>query len=128
MIKIVDDVASLSLSTCFAQPPTLLSLHQLTDAQPPNLTAFCGDTVTLTASRKELRARFDETRRSSGALGAQEIDQALADAAEAADFLRTFVVQAKLNERGNYEMKLESHHADTVAEEAAIRGSRSKKE
>ena len=94
----------------------------------PNLTAFRGDTVTLTASRKELRARFDETRRSSGALGAQEIDQALADAAEAADFLRTFVVQAKLNERGNYEMKLESHHADTVAEEAAIRGSRSKKE
>ena len=33
-------------------------------------------------------------------------------------------MQAKLNERGNYEMRLEPHHADAVAEEAAIRGSR----
>ncbi len=96
--------------------------------------AFRGDTVTLTASRKELRARFDESRRSTSLGGGSEqqqqqqeqIDQALADAAEAADFLRTFVVQAKLNERGNYEMKLEPHHADAVAEEAAIRGSRKK--
>ena len=92
--------------------------------------AFRGDTVTLNASRKELRARFDESRASLAGQEQQQqqeqIDQALADAAEAADFLRTFVVQARLNERGNYEMKLEPHHADTVAEEAAIRGSRKK--
>lgn len=111
----------------------LLDLRSLTpdllhlSTKNHNPPAFRGDTVTLTASRKELRARFDESRLSS--LGTQqEIDQALADAAEAADFLRTFVVQAKLNERGNYEMKLEPHHADAVAEEAAIRGSRRSEE
>lgn len=95
---------------------------------PPS--AFRGDTATLKASRKELRARFDDSRATLAGGGGQQhqeqIDQALADAAEAADFLRTFVVQAKLNERGNYEMKLEPHHADAVAEEAAIRGSRKK--
>ena len=103
----------------FLPPPQ--KRHQLDSA-------FRGDTVTLNASRKELRARFDENRASlsSGGQQQEQIDQALADAAEAADFLRTFVVQAKLNERGNYEMKLEPHHADTVAEEAAIRGSRKK--
>lgn len=114
--------------------PSLPPLNPDPSLLPPSpktqlIAAFRGDTVTLNASRTELRARFDESRASLSSAGVQQqeqIDQALADAAEAADFLRTFVVQAKLNERGNYEMKLEPHHADAVAEEAAIRGSRKK--
>ena len=32
----------------------------------------------------------------------EEIDRSIGEAYEAADFLREFVVQAKLNERGNF--------------------------
>ena len=60
---------------------------------------------------------------SSGATG-EAARQLLADAEEAASFLRTYVVQARLNERGNYRMTVQPHHADTVAEEAALRGPR----
>ena len=73
----------------------------------------------------------------------------LADGLEAADFIKTFVVQAKLNPRGNFgeacmpaahnlipsvvlqqkavpqlsaEMQVQPEHADATAEEAALRG------
>ena len=32
----------------------------------------------------------------------EEIDRSIAEAYEAAEFIKTFVVQAKLNERGNF--------------------------
>jgi hypothetical protein len=41
-------------------------------------------------------------------VGGQEQDRLLAEGVEAADFLKTSVVQAKLNERGNYGAPLSS--------------------
>lgn len=74
----------------------------------------------MTASKSELRSKFDQA---TGADG-DAATSAVADAHEAADFLRTYVVQAQLNERGNYRMTVEEHHVDTVAEEGEIRGPR----
>lgn len=95
-------------------------------AHPPpplSLSAFRGDAHALAASRAELRSKFDE-----GASASDPADAAarVADAREAADFLRTYVVQAALNERGNYRMTVQPHQADTVAEEGAIRGPKRK--
>jgi len=86
---------------------------------PPLPTAFKGDAHALAASRAELRSKFAE-----GAAVADPADVArrVADAREAADFLRTYVVQAALNERGNYRMTVQPHQADTVADEGALRG------
>lgn len=86
----------------------------------PNHAAFKNDAHALAASRAELRSKFGEA---AGAAG-DDAARAVADAHEAADFLRTYVVQAALNERGNYEMRVEKHHVDTVAEEGEIRGPR----
>lgn len=94
-----------------AQTPTL--------APHPLLSAFKGDAHALTASRVELRSKFAE---GAAVTDASEIARLVADAREAADFLRTYVVQAALNERGNYRMTVQPHQADTVAEEGALRG------
>lgn len=69
-------------------------------------------------SKLELRSKFEANRRvaDSGA-----VKKLLAEGEEAASFIKTFVVQAKLNDRGNYEMKVQPHHADATAEEAALR-------
>ena len=77
--------------------------------------AFKGDAPTLQASGAELRARFEEHRALAGAAR----DRALAEAREAAEFLASHVVQAELNERGNFAMQVEPRHAHTLAEEAA---------
>lgn len=80
--------------------------------------SFRGDQYMLHNSRKELRSKFEANRQVSDC-GA--IKKLLAEGEEAADFIKTFVVQAKLNKRGNFEMKVQPHHADATAEEAAIR-------
>jgi len=72
----------------------------------------------LQQSRRELRSKFEANKSVSDQAAQNKL---LAEGEEAASFIRTFVVQAKLNERGNFQMKPEPHHADTVAEEAALR-------
>lgn len=69
-------------------------------------------------ARREIRSKFQA---SAAEQDHGRLKQLLGEGREAADFIRTFVVQAKLNKRGNYEMKVEKHHANTEAEEAAIR-------
>ncbi|KAK9826730.1 hypothetical protein WJX81_002385 [Elliptochloris bilobata] len=80
--------------------------------------AFRNDDEMLLKSAQEIRSRYQAA--------ASETDPAAvarlcAEGEEAADFIRTYVVQARLNERGNYAMQVEEHHADTIAEEAALR-------
>ena len=40
--------------------------------------------------------------------------------ADAAQFIRDFVVQAQMNERGNFAMKPEAHHAGMEAEDTVL--------
>ncbi|KAL3146600.1 hypothetical protein ABBQ32_000835 [Trebouxia sp. C0010 RCD-2024] len=80
--------------------------------------SFKGDHFMLQSSRKELRSKFEANRLVSDTTAVKKL---LAEGEEAASFIKTFVVQAKLNERGNFEMKVEPHHANATAEEAAIR-------
>ncbi|KAK9831574.1 hypothetical protein WJX74_000763 [Apatococcus lobatus] len=83
--------------------------------------AFKGDAFMLQQSRREVRHKYQEA---AGLTDPAEVQKKVAEAKEAADFIRTNVVQAQLNERGNFAMQVEEHHADSTAEEAAIRPSR----
>lgn len=67
----------------------------------------------LPAARVEIRERFEEGRSASEP---GEVAQRISDANDAAEFIRGFVVQARPNERGNLELKLEPHHANKQAE------------
>ncbi|KAK9864299.1 hypothetical protein WJX84_004057 [Apatococcus fuscideae] len=83
--------------------------------------AFKGDAFMLRQSKLEVRHKYQEA---SSLTDAAEVQKRVAEAKEAADFIRTNVVQAKLNGRGNFAMHVEEHHADSTAEEAAIRPNR----
>jgi complex III assembly factor LYRM7 len=61
--------------------------------------AFKGDTVMQTGAVKEIRDNFKKNR---DITDPEEVKKLVGACYEAADFLSTFVVQAKLNERGNY--------------------------
>lgn len=102
------------------RPPTPAALAAYRDVLRAARQAFKNDAHALAASRAELRGKFNEAADAQGDAAAA----AVADAHEAADFLRTYVVQAELNERGNYAMTVEKHHVDAVAEEGEIRGPR----
>mmetsp|Transcript_22651 Transcript_22651/g.70347 ORF Transcript_22651/g.70347 Transcript_22651/m.70347 type:complete len:113 (-) Transcript_22651:79-417(-) len=71
--------------------------------------AFKGDQVMVAGARDQIREKFQERR---GETDSEAIKGMLQEGKETADFLRSYVVQGVLNERGNYEMKLESHHAE----------------
>ena len=45
-----------------------------------------------------------------------QLEQCLADAAEATRFLHEGLVQGKLNERGNYELRIEPQHTTKEGE------------
>ncbi|KAK9829909.1 hypothetical protein WJX72_008604 [[Myrmecia] bisecta] len=77
-------------------------------------TAFRGDASMLESARQEIRSKFKEA---ASLTDQQEISRRFAEGEEAADFIRTYVVQAKLNERGNFAMQVQPEHADTTAEE-----------
>ncbi|EIE19322.1 hypothetical protein COCSUDRAFT_34269 [Coccomyxa subellipsoidea C-169] len=81
-------------------------------------TAFKGDAFMLTSAKQEVRARFQSA---AGVTEPKEIEKLCAEGRDAAQFLTQYVVQAKLNDRGNFAMIVEPHHTDTVAEEAALR-------
>jgi complex III assembly factor LYRM7 len=71
-------------------------------------TTFKGDDVTLLAAKREIRQKFEDNKE----LGdPSALPAMVAEAYDAAEFIRTHVVQAEQNEKGNYAMKLEQHHA-----------------
>eukprot|EP01025_Chloroclados_australasicus_P034899 TRINITY_DN35627_c0_g2_i1.p4 TRINITY_DN35627_c0_g2~~TRINITY_DN35627_c0_g2_i1.p4 ORF type:complete len:126 (-),score=9.30 TRINITY_DN35627_c0_g2_i1:115-459(-) len=64
---------------------------------------FQGDIPMILESRKRIREAFDTY---STETDSAKIQQLLQDARDAADFLRTSIVQAPLNERGSYELNI----------------------
>ncbi|XP_024384033.1 mitochondrial zinc maintenance protein 1, mitochondrial [Physcomitrium patens] len=75
---------------------------------------FAGDSEMLAASAKQIRDEF-EGHRNVGA--GEELDKLVTKAREAVEFMKVNIVQAKLNERGNYEVKLKSEHQGASLEE-----------
>lgn len=64
---------------------------------------FKGDAAALQKCRVEARKQF---RANGGERDAARVSKLVADALDAANFIRESVVQAKLNEQGQYAMKL----------------------
>ncbi|KAF2315012.1 hypothetical protein GH714_037553 [Hevea brasiliensis] len=75
--------------------------------------SFAGDSVMLNASASEVRKKFEEN---CHVTSQTEIQRLLEEASEASDFISTMIVQAKLNERGGYEVKLGQDHAGATLE------------
>ncbi|KAJ6723426.1 COMPLEX III ASSEMBLY FACTOR LYRM7 [Salix koriyanagi] len=75
--------------------------------------SFTGDSLMLKASASEVRKKFEENRDASSET---EIQKLLEEAREASDFVATMIVQAKLNDRGGYEVKPDKDHAGATLE------------
>ncbi|KAH9536063.1 hypothetical protein CY35_17G086400 [Sphagnum magellanicum] len=75
---------------------------------------FEGDMQMLVAVAAQIRAEFEEHK---SVTDEAQLEQLLGKAREAVDFMQFNIVQAKLNERGNYEVKLEPEHAGASLEE-----------
>jgi complex III assembly factor LYRM7 len=79
---------------------------------------FKGDARALATCRAEARKQF---RANAGERDAARVAKMVADALDAAQFLRDSVVQAALNDKGNYAMKLKPQpgSANTAVQHAA---------
>eukprot|EP00193_Tetraselmis_chui_P007977 CAMPEP_0177757210 /NCGR_PEP_ID=MMETSP0491_2-20121128/3521_1 /TAXON_ID=63592 /ORGANISM="Tetraselmis chuii, Strain PLY429" /LENGTH=76 /DNA_ID=CAMNT_0019272845 /DNA_START=438 /DNA_END=668 /DNA_ORIENTATION=+ len=66
------------------------------------------------AASKEIRTKYEESRLETDEAVVRKL---LGESQEAAEFIRSFVVQAKLNERGNYEIKPDSKHGDIIMQD-----------
>ncbi|CAH8269538.1 unnamed protein product [Arabidopsis lyrata] len=75
--------------------------------------SFAGDTEMLKASASEIRKKFEENRLVASNA---DITRLLEEAREATQFISTMIVQAKLNERGGYEVKASQEHAGATLE------------
>ncbi|XP_010545016.2 PREDICTED: mitochondrial zinc maintenance protein 1, mitochondrial [Tarenaya hassleriana] len=75
--------------------------------------SFAGDTEMLSASAAEIRKKFEENRNVSSE---SDIPRLLEEAREAAHFISTMIVQARLNDRGGYEVKASKEHAGATLE------------
>ncbi|KAL5791830.1 hypothetical protein ACOSP7_000424 [Xanthoceras sorbifolium] len=75
--------------------------------------SFAGDTLMLRESAKEIRNKFEENRHLTSQA---EIQRHLDEAREASIFMSTMIVQAKLNDRGGYEVKPGKEHAGATLE------------
>eukprot|EP00262_Sarcandra_glabra_P003661 TRINITY_DN14422_c0_g1_i1.p1 TRINITY_DN14422_c0_g1~~TRINITY_DN14422_c0_g1_i1.p1 ORF type:complete len:105 (-),score=6.85 TRINITY_DN14422_c0_g1_i1:277-591(-) len=75
--------------------------------------SFAGDSLMLTQSASEVRRKFEENRNVSAET---DIRRLVEEAREAADFVSTMIVQAKLNSRGGYEVKPSKEHAGATFE------------
>ncbi|KAG4133254.1 hypothetical protein ERO13_D08G085400v2 [Gossypium hirsutum] len=75
--------------------------------------SFAGDTLMLNASAVEVRQKFEANRHVTSE---PEIQKFLEEAREASHFISTMIVQAKLNERGGYEVKPSKEHAGATLE------------
>ena len=70
---------------------------------------FKGDELTLAAAKKEIRQKFEDNRD----LGeGKQLDDLLYEAYDAADFIKTHVVQAEMNEKGHYSMSANQSMAE----------------
>eukprot|EP01023_Acetabularia_acetabulum_P060643 TRINITY_DN7290_c0_g1_i12.p4 TRINITY_DN7290_c0_g1~~TRINITY_DN7290_c0_g1_i12.p4 ORF type:complete len:111 (-),score=17.38 TRINITY_DN7290_c0_g1_i12:347-679(-) len=69
-----------------------------------SLKAFRGDEVMLAEGAKRIREAFETYRLETDP---EKVKELLQDASEATDFLRTRIVQAELNERGSYAIKID---------------------
>ncbi|KAL3699927.1 hypothetical protein R1sor_017949 [Riccia sorocarpa] len=85
--------------------------------------AFAGDEHALAASAVQIRQEFEANRHVNDE---KTVSELIAQAREAVDFIGLNVVQAKLNDRGNYEMKLAKEHAGETVEEIAPKNKRGK--
>eukprot|EP01024_Parvocaulis_polyphysoides_P029297 TRINITY_DN26444_c0_g1_i5.p4 TRINITY_DN26444_c0_g1~~TRINITY_DN26444_c0_g1_i5.p4 ORF type:complete len:112 (+),score=18.91 TRINITY_DN26444_c0_g1_i5:589-924(+) len=74
-----------------------------------SLKTFQGDEMMLAEGAKKIREAFESYRLETDP---GKIEQLLKDAADAAEFLRTSIVQAKMNERGSYELKIDDEIAN----------------
>lgn len=99
--------------------------------------AFRGDQTALAASREEIRKHFQVSERQHGPtlnlphlfqpnlrpnpfqstkdsahLGPEEAKKKIEEGVEAESFIRLHVVQAQVNDKGNYEMSVELQHVD----------------
>lgn len=75
--------------------------------------SFAGDTQMLKASAMEVRSKFEENR---SVTSDSDIQKLIEDAREASNFISTMIVQARLNDRGGYEVKLNKEHAGATLE------------
>ncbi|KAJ4727685.1 mitochondrial zinc maintenance protein 1, mitochondrial-like [Melia azedarach] len=75
--------------------------------------SFAGDNLMLRESAKEIRKKFEENRHVTSCT---EIQRLLEEAREASHFISTMIVQAKLNDRGGYEVKPSQEHAGATLE------------
>ncbi|XP_022770888.1 mitochondrial zinc maintenance protein 1, mitochondrial-like isoform X3 [Durio zibethinus] len=75
--------------------------------------SFVGDALMLDASAVEVRKKFDANR---NVTSEPEIQRLLEEAREASHFICTMIVQAKLNDRGGYEVKPSKEHAGASLE------------
>ncbi len=97
--------------------------------------AFRGDPRALGAARAEIRSKFEQARPNKHANAARpntlarrprlqareerdaaRIDELLQEGRDAATFLREFVVQAQVNERGNIAVSFRPEHAGKEAD------------
>ncbi|KAG6415299.1 hypothetical protein SASPL_122705 [Salvia splendens] len=74
---------------------------------------FAGDTLMLRQSAVEVRKKFEENRHVTSAA---DLSRLMEEAREASHFISTMLVQAKLNERGGYEVKADKEHAGATLE------------
>ncbi|CAA7398425.1 unnamed protein product [Spirodela intermedia] len=74
---------------------------------------FAEDTLMLTQSAMEVRKKFEENREVSSEA---ELRRLVDEAREAAQFISTMIVQAKLNSRGGFEVKPSKEHAGATLE------------
>ncbi|KAL3648037.1 hypothetical protein CASFOL_009005 [Castilleja foliolosa] len=74
---------------------------------------FAGDAVMLRESASEVRKKFEENRHVTSPA---DLSRLLEEGREASQFISTMIVQAKLNERGGYEVKPEKEHIGATLE------------
>ncbi|KAG0560255.1 hypothetical protein KC19_10G165800 [Ceratodon purpureus] len=75
---------------------------------------FAGDPEMLVAAAKQIRDDFDEHRNVGPG---EELDKLMTKAREAIKFMKANIIQAKQNDRGNYEVKLKPEHQGASIEE-----------
>ncbi|KAL0420035.1 UNVERIFIED_CONTAM: hypothetical protein Sradi_1417000 [Sesamum radiatum] len=74
---------------------------------------FAGDTLMLRESAVEVRKKFEENRNITSPT---DLNRLLEEAREASHFISNMIVQAKLNDRGGYEVKPGKDHAGATLE------------
>ncbi|GMH33374.1 hypothetical protein BSKO_01208 [Bryopsis sp. KO-2023] len=75
---------------------------------------FKGDEAMLSGAYSELRSRFEASRADSDP---GVVKKKLEEASEAADFIRSFVVQCHVNEKGTVRVKPEKHQVESMQDE-----------